>query len=48
MRSMNTRAAAVELAKTSKFWTNGTYIQFLRDDVTKAEMPKAYRPLDEL
>ncbi len=44
----DTRAAAVELAKTSKFWTNATYIQFLREDVVRAEMPKAYRPLDEL
>lgn len=39
------RAAAVELAKTSKSWTNATFIQFLRDDVVKADMPKAYRPL---
>jgi multimeric flavodoxin WrbA len=44
----DTRAAAIELSKTSKFWTNATFIQFLRDDVVKAEMPKAYRPLDEL
>jgi multimeric flavodoxin WrbA len=44
----DTHAAAVELAKTSKYWTNATYIQFLRDDVVKANMPKAYRPLDEL
>jgi len=42
------RAAAIELARTSKYWTNATYIQFLRDDVVKADMPKAYRPLDEL
>ena len=40
------RAAAVELAVTSKFWTNATFIQFLRDDVVKADIPKAYRPLD--
>lgn len=42
----DTRAAAVELARTSKYWTNATFIQFLRDDVVKADMPKAYRPLD--
>jgi multimeric flavodoxin WrbA len=42
------RNAAVALSRAAKFWTNATFKQFLEKDVVHAEIPKAYRPLDEL
>ncbi|MHB9030212.1 MAG: flavodoxin family protein [Candidatus Latescibacterota bacterium] len=42
------REAAVALSRAAKFWTNATFKQFLEKDVVKAEIPKAYHPLDEL
>ena len=37
--------AAKELAQVAKFWTNSTYNEY-GVDIVKANIPKAYRPLD--
>lgn len=46
--SNDRRTAAIELSRVAKFWTNATYRQFLEKDVVRAQIPKAYRPLEEL
>jgi len=42
------RAAAIELAILSKYWTNATFKQFLEKDVIKAAIPQSYRSIEEL
>ena len=42
------REAAIVLSRAAKFWTNATFKQFLEKDVVRAEIPKAYHPLDEV
>lgn len=42
------KAAARELALTAKFWTHATYKQYCENITVKIEIPKTYRPLDEL
>jgi len=40
--------AAGELALTAKFWTNATYKQCCENITVKTNIPKTYRPLDEI
>ncbi len=41
-------ACALELAKTAKFWTHGSYKQYCEGITVTIEIPETYRPLDEL
>jgi hypothetical protein len=40
-----TEEAIRSIVKTGDYWTNATWIEYLRDNVVGAEQPKAYRPL---
>jgi len=40
-----TREAITAIVRTGDYWTNATWIEYLRDNVVGAEQPKAYRPL---
>ena len=42
------QAAARELALVAKFWTHATYKQYCEGITVKADIPKTYRPLDEV
>jgi hypothetical protein len=40
-----TKEAIKSIVRTGDFWTNATWIEYLKDNVVGAEQPKAYRPL---
>jgi multimeric flavodoxin WrbA len=40
-------AACAQLVKTSALWTHATWVEFLEQDVIKARVPHAYRPIVE-
>ena len=39
--------ACHQLVKASALWTHATWSEFLRDDVIKADVPAAYRPIED-
>lgn len=39
--------AITSIVKCGDYWTNATWIEYLKDNVVGAEQPKAYRPLPE-
>jgi hypothetical protein len=39
--------ACIQLARASAFWTHATWQEFLEADVIKANVPGAYRPVDD-
>jgi multimeric flavodoxin WrbA len=39
------KQAISAIVRTGDYWTNATWIEYLRDNVVGAEQPKAYRPL---
>ena len=43
----NPEAACDRLVHASSLWTHATWKEYLEEDIIKAEVPKAYRPLDE-
>ena len=43
--SGETEQAITAIVRTGDYWTNATWIEYLRDNVVGAEQPKAYRPL---
>ncbi|MFX0046408.1 MAG: flavodoxin family protein [Candidatus Hermodarchaeota archaeon] len=40
-----TKEAIASIVRTGDYWTNATWIEYLKDNVVGAEQPKAYRPL---
>jgi multimeric flavodoxin WrbA len=43
--SGETKQAITAIVRTGDYWTNATWIEYLRDNVVGTEQPKAYRPL---
>ncbi len=41
------RDACRHLVRASALWTHATWREFLQDDVIKADVPAAYRPIED-
>jgi multimeric flavodoxin WrbA len=41
------RDACRQLVRASALWTHATWVEFLQQDVVKAQVPAAYRPIEE-